>query len=203
MGRHARRIGLVAAALATAACSSGGDATDGIATLEGQPAATTAAVDVEVQAEESILALAECFREEGVDMPDPEFDDAGNFRLRSLMDVGEAFQGVDEDDLREAFLACSHHLDGVAQLLASIDRTDMEDRLYEYASCMRDQGYDMPDPDFGAMAAGGPDGPGGGGPFGEIDPDDPEFREANEVCIGVFGETVGPGGFGPAVEGGG
>jgi hypothetical protein len=185
----------VVVALLAAGCGSGGD-TEGVASLEDQPSTSVAGTaDAELEAEESILALVECLREEGIDLPDPEFDDAGNFRLRSLMEMGEAVETIDEEDLRDAFQACRHHLDGIAQLVAGIDRTDMEDRMVAYAACMRDNGFDMPDPDFG----GGGQGP-ESGPFGQIDIDDPAFEAANEVCIGVFGETIGPGGFGPAGE---
>ncbi len=49
---------------------------------------------------------------------------------------------------------------------------------------MRDHGVDMPDPDFS-----GP-GPGDGrGPFGDIDPGDPAFAAADEVCRDVFSEA--------------
>lgn len=197
-----RRILAVVAvlALAAAACGSGGSGGDGvgIASLQGAGSTVAPSEDPELDAEESILALTECLREEGLAIPDPEFDDQGNFRLRSLVDLGEAAEVIDPDDLRAGFEACSHHLDGVAQLVQSIDRTDLEDRMYRYASCMREHGFDMPDPDFDF----GPPGEGGGqaqGPFGDIDTHDPAFEEANDACMGVFGETIGPGGFGPAV----
>lgn len=175
-------------------------ADDGLATLEdATPGATVSPGDPELAAEESVLALTECLRIEGIDIPDPEFDDEGNFRLRSLMELGEAAELIDPEDLEAGFAACSHHLDGVAQIIASIDRTAIEDRLYEFAACMREQGIDMPDPDFdmdrmvqgeGAEA----------GPFGEFDVEDPAIQAAIEACQGVFGETLGPGGFGPPVD---
>lgn len=193
----------VAAVLAVtaAACGSADGGTEGIASMEDVVTSTSSAVDAELAAEESILALTQCLREEGADIPDPEFDDQGNFRLSSLMDLGEAAEVIDPDDLREAFEACSHHLDGVAQLIAAVDRTEFEDRMVAYAACMRENGYDMPDPSFSFGAPEMGEVP-QHGPFGEIDVDDPEFAAANEVCIGVFGETIGPGGFGPAVEDG-
>ncbi|MBU1226852.1 MAG: hypothetical protein KJ698_06560 [Actinobacteria bacterium] len=193
-------------ALAGTGCGSGSDG-DGLATLENTPSTSApSGADVELAAEEAVLALTECLRENGVDLPDPEFDDQGNLRLRSLMDLGESADRIDPADLEAGFEACSHHLDGVAQIVAGIDRTAIEDRLYDFAACMREQGYDMPDPDFGAMSPGM--GPGGGeaasmGPFGEIDAEDPAFLAASEACMWVFGETIGPGGFGPATETGG
>jgi hypothetical protein len=121
------------------------------------------------------------------------------------MDLGEIAETYDPSELREGFEACREHLEGVAQLVASIDRTEIEDRLLRYATCMREQGYDLPDPDFDVGALN--EVPGSGdvpvaqsGPFGEIDEDDPAFVAANEACLWVFGETIGPDGFGPPVE---
>ncbi|MCJ7724941.1 MAG: hypothetical protein MUP76_00930 [Acidimicrobiia bacterium] len=195
----------VVVALVVAGCGSGPSG-DGLATLEStSPEAASGTGDAARDAEESVLALTECLRDNGVDIPDPEFDDQGNFRLRSLMDLGEAADLIDPDDMEAGFEACAHHLDGVAQIIAGIDRTAIEDRLYEFAACMREQGYDMPDPDFGTMSPGmgtGGEDMAARGPFGEIDPDDPAFRAASDACMWVFGETIGSGGFGPPVEGG-
>jgi hypothetical protein len=69
----------------------------------------------------------------------------------------------------------------------------MEDRMVRFAECMREHGIDMPDPDFS-------DAPGGRRGFvqriGEgFDPDDPDFKEADEACREeVF---AGQGGRGP------
>ena len=61
--------------------------------------------------------------------------------------------------MREAATTCRGHLEGVALRFASIDRTEMEDRTLEYAACMREHGFDMPDPDFSGGAGPGPRGP--------------------------------------------
>jgi hypothetical protein len=141
-------------------------------------------------------------RVQGVDVPDPEFDDQGNLRIQSLASIGEATEAIDPDDLEDAAEACREHMVGVAQIFQSIDRTAIEDRLFELASCMRDNGFDMPDPDF-TISVGGPGDGGPGTPFGEIDVEDPAFEPAFEACRWVFGETIGLGGFGPPVEPGG
>ena len=59
----------------------------------------------------------------------------------------------------------------------------MEDLLVEYAGCMRDNGVDMPDPDFS----------GGGGmiDLGIADPNDSTFQAADEACRSILA------GFGP------
>lgn len=195
-------------ALAAAACSSdpsdGGD--DGLATLNESDAGSDVVVvsddegaDAELDSEDAILAFTECLRDEGLDVPDPEFDDDGNLRLRSLFEAGEA-ANIDREEMREGFDACSEYLEGIAQQFDRSDRAEMEDLLYVYASCMRDNGYDMADPDFDierVPGAGGGAGDGsggvGGGPFAGIDFSDPDFVTANAACEGIFGGTLMPG----------
>jgi hypothetical protein len=55
---------------------------------------------------------------------------------------------------------------------------------------MRDNGYDMDDPDFSSFGPGAEGEPAEGarvGPFGEIDQDDPDFVAANEACGEILG----------------
>jgi len=205
MRRSVIALTVVMAVVAAGCGSESSD--DGLATLENADAVEdSGSGDAALDAEESILALTECMRVEGVDIPDPEFDDQGNLRLQSLAQLGEAAELIDPDDLEAAVEACDQHLVGVAQMFQNIDRTAIEDRLVEFAVCMRGQGIDMPDPDFGffdmGMGTGG-NGADESGPFGELDVDDPAFQAAYEECQGVFGETIGTGGFGPSVDGDG
>ena len=198
-------IALVAVlALVAAGCGGGSDA-DGVASLESDtevlaadPNAATEVVTTEVDDEEAMLAFTQCLRDQGLDIADPEVDDEGNLRL--------ARPGQDADFDREAFQAareaCAQFLEGVSFGFREFDRTEIEDTLVEFAACMRDNGVDMPDPDFSATpGAGG----GGGRPFGDIDPTDPAFEAASEVCqeilsnaFGEDGPGRGPGGGGPA-----
>ena len=200
--RALRLVATASLAVAVAACGGGGDSGDGLATLEVATSVPEPSGDAALDAEQSILALTECMREEGVDIPDPEFDDQGNLRIVSLASIGEAAEAIDPDDLEAAAEACREHMTGVAQLFQSIDRTAIEDRLVTLAACMRDHGFDMPDPDF-TVSVGGPGQGGPATPFGNIDVEDPAFEEAFEACRWVFGETIGPGGFGPPAEPGG
>ena len=58
---------------------------------------------------------------------------------------------------------------------------------------MRDNGFDMPDPDFSRFALPGEDGP-GAGPFGDLDPEDPAFEQAFQSCEDSLPGFTGPGG---------
>jgi hypothetical protein len=146
--------------------------------------------------EETILAFAACMRDNGVeDFEDPDFSADGSLRFRG----GGELTDVDPETMRAAFEACQSHLEGLAFGPSSTDFTEIEDRLVEFSGCMRDNGFDMPDPDFSNFGQGG----GRSGLFGEdgIDPDDPVFQSALEACDHIFegfgfGGRGGPGGGG-------
>ena len=151
--------------------------------------------------EEAILAFAACLRDEGIDIEDPTIDADGNLRPPRPRDIGQE----DREMVRSAMDTCSEHLENVAFGLDAVDRSEREDQLFEYAACMRENGYDMPDPNFSAFGRpgeGAGTGGGGGGPFGEIDLNDPTFQVAQEACADIFGGDRVPGG-GPGAPGGG
>ena len=196
-----RRITALVLLLALAAAACGSDPSGaGLASLSQPdavvaPASDDGSTDAGLDSEESILAFTECLREEGLDIPDPEFDEGGNLRLRSLFEAGEEVD-ISREEMREGFDDCSVYLEGIAQQIDRTDRAEMEDLLYVYASCMRDNGYDMADPDFSierVPGAGAADGEGGGGPFAGIDFGDPAFVAANSACQDIFGGTFMPG----------
>ena len=181
------------------ACS-GDSADDAVASLESD----TAPVDVEVSTtdaddtgdvdqEQVMLAFAACMRENGIELDDPTVDADGNVgfgRLRSAIE-GD----VTPEEIDAAREACEGELQGVAlRSEADRDRTSEQDVFLEFAQCMRDNGYDMSDPDFANSGPGG--GGGGGGPFGELDRDDPDFKSALVPCQDILAGT-GPEGNGP------
>jgi hypothetical protein len=210
-----RRIVIVAVlmSVAVAACGGTGGGESGIASLEGddgiiaaldEGAAVAGADQPEIEggaasdldAEEAMLAFAECMRENGVDMGDPTVDEDGNLRLARPggAEPGSG-GGIDREAVQTAREACREYLEGVVQQFERPDETEMADALLEYAACMRENGYDMADPDLSGGAGGGPGGGGepGGGILGDLDRDDPAFQAANETCRDLFG----PGGLRP------
>jgi hypothetical protein len=59
----------------------------------------------------------------------------------------------------------------------------MQDAMVKFAQCMRENGYDLPDPTFdGPPSPGSSESPGDGGPFGGIDQNDPAFKKAFDAC---------------------
>lgn len=172
----------VAAGLAAAGCAGRGEATDAQSTTE--------------EREEALLAFTECMREHGIDMPDPESGGRPGLRI-----VRGERTDASREEMEEAHEACEEHLEGAVQELTPEEESEMRDRMLAFAECMRENGVDMPDPDFSDS---------GGGAFRQrigsaIDPDDPDFEAAQEKCSDeVFAGQDGPrGGAGPRVFFGG
>ena len=187
-----KRSALLVAALAlvAAACGGGGDDGLGVASLVGDGGTNVSdsaagpedAVE-DVDPEEGMLALTQCLRDEGVDIDDPTVDSEGNPQL-SRPSFGE---GGPDAGFREAMNACQSEIEGVTLGGNRPDLTEIQDELLEFAACMRDNGYDMPDPDLSGIGQPGQGGPGGGGGvFGPIDPDDPAFETALESCEDIL-----------------
>ncbi|MCP3974277.1 MAG: hypothetical protein GY720_07275 [bacterium] len=186
-------------ALVATACGGSADADDGVASLDGT-VQLDGAVDTTVSAmseEEALLAFTACLRDAGVDIDDPTVDSEGNLRIaRPNTGAGAAggdSNNFDRDVFRAAREQCGELLDGVALGFRDTDRTEIEDQLLEFAACVRDNGYQIDDPDFSGIPGQG----GGGGPFGGIDREDPAFVAAAEACqdtLPGFARGGGPGG---------
>ena len=172
---------LLAIGLLAAACS-GTDSDAGVASLEGESVSDLVQdlVPDAASQEEAVMAFTVCLRDEGLEIEDPVVDDEGNLRPPRLRDVA----GLDRDVAETAFESCNEYLEDVTFGLASEDRTEREDELLLFAACARENGYDMPDPDF--SGAGTP-GSGGGGPFAGLDREDPAFQAALAACSDIFG----------------
>lgn len=191
---------LLALGLLVAACGSGSDAE--VATLDDTVTTLGASSDeLDADAEESLLEFAQCMRDNGVaDFPDPEMDDDGNPEFGGAVGPGEL--GADRETLQDAFETCGGLVEGLIRNFVGGDFTELEDTFLEFAECMRDNGVDMPDPDFSEGF--GPGAGGRAGIFGEdFDPGSPEFQAAAEECQSIFegqfgfrGPGGGPGGNG-------
>ena len=196
--RH--RLVLALAVLSVIAASCGGDgAAAGVASLEGTDSTVAPAEDnraiedaADADLEQAMFAFASCMRTNGVEIEDPTVDADGNLQFGGLRTQGG---NADREAIRAGMEACEDHLEGVVLGRGGdLDPTELQDTLLEFAVCMRENGYDMPDPDFSNAGPGGGDEPAqGGGPFGRIDFDDPDFVTAQEACQDVLGDIRGPG----------
>ncbi len=179
-----------AVALLAAACSGSDDTDAGVASLDAPTANVDAAAGTDdvVDEEQAFLDFSACMREQGLDFGDPTVDADGNVRLDPPARVEGEF---DRDAMQAAFEVCGDSLGGITRGFRDADLTELEDQFLEYSVCMRDNGFDMPDPDFSSI--GEPGGGPGGGIFGGIDPDDPDFQTAQEACQDILA-GFGPGG---------
>ncbi|AYY14883.1 hypothetical protein EF847_21560 [Actinobacteria bacterium YIM 96077] len=114
--------------------------------------------------------FAECMRDHGIDMSDPD----------PQTGIPELDPSVDPDNptVRDAMDECEHLMEGGGR--AAPDDQDMAAYL-EFAQCMRENGLpDFPDPQ-----------PGSDGVFGDADVDrsDPAFQQAAEACQHLLDES--------------
>ncbi len=186
---------LAAIALLAAACTGAGASgpatldADGVASIDGADAdSSDADAPAEVDTEAQLLAFAQCVRDQGFEIDDPTVNPDGSVQPpRASNDNGEP--GPPEG-FPEARDACSDHLDGITLGRAGDgDQTAREDLFLEFAQCLRENGYDVPDPDFSVE--------GGRGFLQEVDQNDPAFVAASEQCreiVGGFGGGRGGGG---------
>jgi hypothetical protein len=165
------------------------------------PTGEPAAADRESANRDAMLAYAKCMRDNGVDMPDPQLGPNGEVNVT----IGGGAGGpIDRTKMQAAQEACQGLMEGAFGEPQELT-PEQKDAMLAYASCMRDEGIDMPDPQFetgGAVMIGrGPDG-GGQGPA--FDPQSAEFQAADETCraeVGDFGRGPG-GGPGFSTQGG-
>ncbi|WP_238009845.1 hypothetical protein KZZ52_15065 [Dactylosporangium sp. AC04546] len=155
-------VAIPALMLALAACGSkqGSD----IPTANGTGAAPAATGSVPSdERKQRALKFAECMREHGVDMPDPN---GAEFL------GGEGVEGVSKDKLNAATEACRQYMPTDNELRTP-SAQDVE-QMRKLAQCMREHGIaNFPDP--------GPDGSVSLGGTG-IDPKDAAFKAAEEAC---------------------
>jgi hypothetical protein len=132
------------------------------------------AADRQRDAQDAALKYAQCMREHGVDVPDPNFEGGGGFTQ----------MGPDEDvppaKAREAEQACRKYLKDIEPPeMSEEEKEEFREAALANARCMREHGVEnFPDPTFGedGLAELRLDRSSG------IDPNDPDFKEAQEAC---------------------
>ena len=96
-----------------------------------------------------MVKFAQCMRENGIEMPDPKQDDKGGVMIEAAPgDSGP----IDEDKMKTAHEACKKHLPNGGEFKPP--SPEQQDKMRQQAKCMRDKGYNWPDPKFegGGMA---------------------------------------------------
>jgi len=159
-------------------CGGSDSASEGVASLDDLAAETTAttatpSADEVAIDEEKVLEFAACMREQGIDFPDPVVDSEGNigFDLMSL----RKFADVDRETMEAAAEPCVPLLVGVNFGFDRIFDAEFQDDLVAFSACMRQNGFDMADPNFTGLADGEP-------LYPPLDVNDPDFEPAFDAC---------------------
>jgi hypothetical protein len=144
--RNRALAGLATAAvlLLTACGDDSGD--DGVATLDDDRARASEDASSDMDADDALLTYNDCLRDHGVDMAD-EVED-GSVVVGD--DEGVVVNGVEVDPLvwERAEEECRPHLDEAIGSFEVDPETQAQllDDMTAVAACMRDRGYDVPDP---------------------------------------------------------
>ena len=147
--RGSSKVKILAFVTVFAACTIGGEESQGVVTIESTTATTV--VDEETTFEEGVLEFAQCMREEGINFPDPTFDIDGNPQFDNL-------EIENEEEFETAFENCEDILRNALPEQFDLDpevEAALVDASLEFSQCMRDQGIDFPDPkpgEFGFFA---------------------------------------------------
>jgi hypothetical protein len=132
---------------------------------------SSSAGDSQAEFREAALDYAKCMRENGVDVPDPQFEGDGGMLMRGPR------SGADGPAVRQAEEECRKHLEKIEPPeLSDEQQQEMRERALRYAQCMRERGIDFPDPTFGE------DGRIEQRLEGGLDANDPAFQEAQREC---------------------
>jgi hypothetical protein len=162
---------LSAASLFLAACGGGGAATAG---------------DSRAELREAALKYAQCMRKHGVDMPDPKFNGGGI----AVQIGGPGTKRIPKATMDEAQRACRKIMERVKPpSMSKEDQAKARESALKMARCMRERGFDFPDPQF---SEGGGIRQRIGGPGSNMNPEDPRFQQAMQACSKQSGEHGGP-----------
>jgi hypothetical protein len=192
-----KKLGLtfIAFALVLAACSSdNGSQVVSLEDVDSSGDVAAAETDADVANDEAILEFSQCMRDNGIDdFKDPVVAPDGSIEFNLS---GGGGSEADRDAMREAFESCQEHLEGLVFGPGSFDLTEIEDTMLDFSVCMRENGVDIPDPDFSNLGFGGGGSDRGAGDIfgGALDIDDPKVVAAIEECQDVFGDSFRLGG---------
>ena len=98
-----------------------------------------------------MVKFAQCMRENGVNIPDPKDDGSGGMMIEAMPADGGGEGGApDMEKMNAANEACKKHLPNGGELKPP--SPEQQDKMRKDAKCMRDKGYDWPDPNFEGSA---------------------------------------------------
>jgi hypothetical protein len=150
------------------------------------PAAEESAAPVEeIDGQDAVLQFVACLRDNGIDLPDPQFGADGGFFGGG--DGAEALANIDFGSVEfiAAVTDCQSLLEALQPDLDAQQQAEQNEQLLAFAECMRGEGIDFPDPDpiRGLTPAS----------MLELDAFSSEFQAASASCIETLDlELTGP-----------
>lgn len=128
---------------------------------------------------DAALEYAQCMRDHGVNMEDPEVGSDGEMSINLDGDTA----GATDEELQAAEDECKPILDEAQpdrDPISPEELAERQDQAVQMAQCMRDRGWDMPDPEVeegGGIAVQNPPNVGGPG-----DPNFEKFEDDMRAC---------------------
>lgn len=151
---------VVALALLTGGCAERDERNPIAIAIAGTPraaaekqAAAKPAQAATVDPDDALLKVAQCLRENGIDVPDPGSPEDKTWKYTG-----------DQATLQKAVKACEEY---TSQIPNPFNDPKARDQVIQYARCMREHGIDMPDPPQ---------------VNNKLDPNDPKLQKAAETC---------------------
>jgi hypothetical protein len=133
--------------------------------------------------EEAALEFSECMREHGVDVPDPKPGQGGIVLSGSTRSgpggKNKSTTGINPEDpaTKKALKACESKMPKLGAEMSPQQEEKFKEAALAFAECMRENGVNMPDPQFGGKGKVSIQIKKGG-----VNPDTPAFEEAQEAC---------------------
>ncbi|MGW0827568.1 hypothetical protein [Streptomyces sp. NPDC002845] len=130
---------LLSLGLLTAACGGSGGGDQVASVNQSKNAAEGSDKEKAKGDKDDPRAFAACMRKNGVDMKDPDPDG-------SALEFGG--DGLDQEAMSKAMEACREYMQTGSEAGAELSEKQKE-HLRKWTKCMRDAGFDVPDPDSG------------------------------------------------------
>ena len=102
--------------------------------------------------EEIATDFTECMRNEGFELPDPELNADGSVNVETIRDnlIADPNFNFQSRKTQQSLAKCIPLLEGAtfSQQPTEEELVEFQDNLLQFAECLRENGLDVPDPDF-------------------------------------------------------
>jgi hypothetical protein len=149
--------------------------------------------DAQAKAEDAALDYAKCMREHGVDVPDPKPGGGGQGGFGIQIHSSDPQTNQNFQDAQDA---CGDILQKAIPEGDRPDPAEMRDKLHQMTECLRNKGYDVPEPQVFGPGDQPPDNPPAPDKHLQDLMNDPDFQQAQEDCS----KSAGLPGGGPGIQ---